>query len=271
MKAAQQAIRIDVDATNPGQFFACCGLLELADRLWPGADGWFQGPAFCITCQGTLQELLAAVAAAELKLVDAADIYSSAACLSFAGRNMLIDWWLDHGYHEKDPLRGSRLKPWAGTMQSVGIARALKAVLARPEAQTQRLFDFDCVVPDADNLKNKKEPYHFDSRRGANSLPLDIGFVQDPLGVETAAHPAVEFFCLIGLQRSRPAPTDRPRVFIYHTWAMPCEVILLPVAVNGLLGDPAAIPYRFENAFRTGQKKHKAFNPAIPVPIGDLT
>jgi CRISPR-associated protein Csb3 len=27
-------ITIKVDVTNPGQFFACCGLLELADRLW---------------------------------------------------------------------------------------------------------------------------------------------------------------------------------------------------------------------------------------------
>ncbi|TWW08183.1 hypothetical protein E3A20_26890, partial [Planctomyces bekefii] len=24
---------VNVDPTNPGQFFACCGLLELADRL----------------------------------------------------------------------------------------------------------------------------------------------------------------------------------------------------------------------------------------------
>ncbi len=32
---------IKVDVTNPGQFFACCGLLELAYRLWPGAQGWF--------------------------------------------------------------------------------------------------------------------------------------------------------------------------------------------------------------------------------------
>ena len=36
-------IRVNVDPTNPGQFFACCGLLELADRLWPGAEGWFAG------------------------------------------------------------------------------------------------------------------------------------------------------------------------------------------------------------------------------------
>jgi CRISPR-associated protein Csx14 len=33
------SLRIKVDPTNPGQFFACCGLLELADRLWSGAQG----------------------------------------------------------------------------------------------------------------------------------------------------------------------------------------------------------------------------------------
>ena len=33
------SITVAVDPTNPGHFFACCGLLELADRLWPGAEG----------------------------------------------------------------------------------------------------------------------------------------------------------------------------------------------------------------------------------------
>lgn len=36
-------IRIPVDRTNPGQFFACCGLLELAGRLDENAQGCFQG------------------------------------------------------------------------------------------------------------------------------------------------------------------------------------------------------------------------------------
>lgn len=39
----ETSFSINVDVTNPGQFFACCGLLELAHRLWPGADGWFDG------------------------------------------------------------------------------------------------------------------------------------------------------------------------------------------------------------------------------------
>ena len=38
MNTAEATIRINVDPTNPGQFFACCGLLEFADRLWPGAE-----------------------------------------------------------------------------------------------------------------------------------------------------------------------------------------------------------------------------------------
>jgi hypothetical protein len=41
-------IRIAVGPTNPGQFFACCGLLELADRLWQRAEvvGSFSAPRF---------------------------------------------------------------------------------------------------------------------------------------------------------------------------------------------------------------------------------
>jgi CRISPR-associated protein Csx14 len=45
MSNAPPTIGIPVDVTNPGQFFACCGLFELADRLWPGAEAWFEGEA----------------------------------------------------------------------------------------------------------------------------------------------------------------------------------------------------------------------------------
>jgi hypothetical protein len=266
MSAPEPTIRVNVDPANPGQFLACCGLLELADRLRPGAEGWFSDDAreFRIAASGTLGELLGAVCAGEVRLVNTDDIYSSAVDLPAFG--LRLDWWSDAGWPEFDPGRGSRLKPWAGTMESAGIARAMHAVLARPEAQTPDLFDYACVVPSVDDPARKKEPYHFDCRRGANALPLDIGFTQDPLGIRTTAHPAVEFLCLVGLQRHRPCPTDTPRVFDYFTWGAPCDTAVSPVAVCGLLGDPAARGYRFENAFRTGQKKHKAFAPAVPLP-----
>jgi CRISPR-associated protein Csx14 len=44
MNDVESTMRVNVDVTNPGQFFACCGLLELVDRLWPGPEGWFEEP-----------------------------------------------------------------------------------------------------------------------------------------------------------------------------------------------------------------------------------
>jgi CRISPR-associated protein Csb3 len=41
MNDCASTFNVQVDARNPGQFFACCGLLEVAHRLWPGAEGWF--------------------------------------------------------------------------------------------------------------------------------------------------------------------------------------------------------------------------------------
>src|SRR4051812_38625350 len=35
--SGKTSIDFTLEPTNPGQFFACCGLLELAERIWPGA------------------------------------------------------------------------------------------------------------------------------------------------------------------------------------------------------------------------------------------
>lgn len=53
---------IPVDITNPGQFFACCGILELADRLWPGATGWFEGSHFQLSAEGSLETIMKTLA-----------------------------------------------------------------------------------------------------------------------------------------------------------------------------------------------------------------
>src|SRR5205814_1060536 len=62
------SIHVPVDPTNPGQFFACCGLLELADRLWPGSEGWFSNEQFCVECCGNLAALVESVSKADLTL-----------------------------------------------------------------------------------------------------------------------------------------------------------------------------------------------------------
>ncbi len=77
LKKPEADIRIDVDVTNPGQFFACCGLLELADRLWPGAEGWFEEGEFCVACGGTLKTLIEALTTSSFRVIDSGNATSS--------------------------------------------------------------------------------------------------------------------------------------------------------------------------------------------------
>ena len=111
-------------------------------------------------------------------------------------------------------------------------------MLAREEAaQTAALFDCGMVVRDPDQPDNKVEPFYFDARRGASALPIDIGFSPDSLQMTNIAYPAVEFLCLVGLQRFRPLQTANRRVFQYHTWSLPIVVTPLKTSVSVKVSD----------------------------------
>jgi len=146
----------------------------------------------------------------------------------------------------------------------VRIARAMQhAIHNLPDSK--RLFDYAAVVYAPDRPKKKVEPYYFDSRRGCNARSIDIGFAPDALKMKSAAFPAVELLCLIGLQRCRPFPTKQRRVFEYRVWQQPLPVNLASVAVVGALPGILCDVYQFECAFRTDQRKHKAFLPATLI------
>src|SRR6266545_2350109 len=49
MSAETRLTTLDVELTNPGQFLACCGLLELAGHLDPNALGWFDDRRFYLS------------------------------------------------------------------------------------------------------------------------------------------------------------------------------------------------------------------------------
>jgi len=263
MKNPDPTIRVNVDVTNPGQFFACCGLLELADRLWPGAEGWFDKREFCIAAKGNLPDLIRAIYSAELIQVDPDDDTSSAIRIGKPFRSLQLDWWQD------DLAGGKQLKVWAGTMESVRIARAMQKSLCDDRFVSPNLFNIGLIAYDPDNPDKKVEPYYFDARRGPNAHARDIGFSPNDLQITTTAFPAVELLCLVGLQRCLPAKTEQPRVYDYFTWSKPLLPELLSPVIVGELSLPGSHGYRFENWYRTGQKKHKAFRSAIPLSEGD--
>lgn len=257
-------ITVNVDLTNPGQFFACCGLLELANRLWPGAEGWFSedGDLFQISSNNnSLDALIEALSFATLNHLFPGDPYSSPIEIGDPFDPIRIDWWTQDFFGARD------LKVWAGTMESFGIARALQHALRSPKFHSSDLFNAGVVVKNPDNVNKKKEPFYFDSRRAPNAHSIDVGFSANDLDMTTFAHPAVELLCLIGLQVARPLATAKKRIYNYYAWTNPITASLILPAGIGVIRTRNTHAFQFENWFRTGQKKHKAFRSAIPINL----
>jgi len=309
-------IRVRVDPTNPGQFFACCGLLELADRAWGGAEGWFRQHEGCFYLRpansghhsfielidtvhqtGLLGELSPELKTElglletkrrqlknEMKMLSEADearrkelgtLLRSGSIVIGKPFDLRLDWWNDDGVDVP--------KTWAGSQEVLRIARAALASSTKAFA-TDSPFKYVCVMllPSGetaadgeeddgeerdDTAGDKAEPFYFDADRGAHAHPLDIGFSPNKLKQMTlAASPATEFLCLVGLQRHRPKLTNEARVFEYCTWAAPLTSCVAQAAVSGLLPHLGDRVFRFENAFRTDQRKHKGFSPATAFP-----
>lgn len=264
MNLPAPSITVNVDPTNPGQFFACCGLLELAGRLWPGAEGWFEhgDRKFLLAAEGALECLVNAIAFADLTPVRPSDPYDSPLLIGAPFRPLAIDWW------EADRTGTRDLKVWAGSMESVGIALAMQHAMRSAAFCTWDLFNVGMVVTTPQDPGKKKEPYYFDARRAPNAHSRDVGFSPNDLSMTSIAHPAVELLCLIGLQVARPVPAGKSRAYDYFTWHSPLLPGVLLAASTGFLLLPGARGYRFESWFRTGQRKHKAFRFATNLSQG---
>ena len=103
--------RISLDPRNPGQFFACCGLFELAELIAPGAEAAFgkTGTDFLLHSEAVLPpESLALETQADLddKPYDAT---LEPLDLVLVGKKLNLNWWLNETLTDKSPL-----KTWGG-------------------------------------------------------------------------------------------------------------------------------------------------------------
>ncbi len=260
-------ITVPVDLTNPGQVFACCGLLELADRLWPGAEGWFGRQAYCIHTvdqSKSLSELISEIRLTVFEVGDDADSEDDVSevealsvepiCLQWKNNTHAIhlDWWSEKS-----------IKPWAGSMKERVILRAMLDAI--DPSKTDPFGDLKAVLYKPPTKKNpaKKEPFYFDPRRGNKSHPLDSGFSPDTHKMQAECCPALEALCFIGLQRARPASTGVANQSRYTVWTHHIPASLIGPVVCGIAPIPGSSNFVFNNYFRTDQRKHKTFSQAI--------
>ena len=199
-------IRVASVVRHPGQFFACCGLLELADRLWPGTEGWFaaDGREFRIACEGTLSRLVQAISEAELTPHDPEDGTSTPFTVGSPFRPLSVDWW------STDQTGARDLKVWAGTMESYGIAFAMQLALRNEKFHSPDLFDVGMVVANPEDPTKKKEPYYYDARRAPNAHSRDIGFSANDLGSPSSV--AVELLRCCETLRSDATTDEQPTI-----------------------------------------------------------
>ena len=232
-------IVLQVDVTNPGEYFACCGLLELADRRNSGAEGWFGDGKFsvapCDPCEEmSINDLLWSLANVTVK----PESNSNTSPLLLAEPiPMRLDWWLLHSGEK------SALKTWAGHQSSLEMFRKwqepLKEILHMENPDPDWLFRETCRV---------QGPYGFDSDAGWNALSVGFSLNEHTRFKKLPIRPALEMLGAIGLQRFFPEIVEeRNRSILYSPWSVPMRPPVARVAALGQL--PWASMERLEARF----------------------
>ena len=241
---------VNVDPTNPGQFFACCGLLELADRLWPGAEGHFAQGHFHVACGGGLDYLLAVLVMDSPTAIERLECSGlvvppilAPLAFTFDGGStteIVLDAWTRIAVLKGVPqvISNSPWNFWSGQQTSLRIWLALRIELA---AQLRHF-----TPDDLENLFTKrlfqKGRFGFDPGPAWNAL--DVGFSPNEQGMEVESSPAVEMLAAVGLQRFRPVMNDSRDAFDYLTWRSPYSPAVAAAAMAGALPEAATVRYR---------------------------
>ena len=245
----EPSIRVRINPTNPGQFFACCGLLELAHRLWGGAEGWFKDGAFSIATRGTLREVIRALIKEPAEEITQLDNGLSVKPLIAPLRlklvgdsefRIVLDAWMTIRRDKRGVVAAANppWNFWSGQQTSLRIWTALRAALL---AQMQKSDGSD-----SQELFSERVPlsgrFGFDS--GAAWNRLDVGFSPDTQGIRVASSPAAELLAAVGLQRFRPRLSDDRSFFDYATWGQPLAPSVASAASTGLVAVAPALRFR---------------------------
>lgn len=255
-KNSHYKITVPVDVTNPGEFFACCGLLELADRLSTGALGWFEGFRFCIAPQNpatpiSVNHIMWSLVNVKVERVSEESV---SPLVLWQPIHMRLNWWLLPG--EK---RTNKLKTWAGNQDSMKMFCKWQVLLRNILSEDDLNLDYVCR-----ETCLEQGPYGFDSRTGWNALSIGFSLNEHTPYKKLPTRPAVEMLGVVGLQRFFPDITERDNTaFVsYATWNVPLNPAVARLAALGNL--PGITSERLE-ARISRRGSYKGLDPAKPL------
>jgi CRISPR-associated protein Csx14 len=257
---------IPVDLFNPGQVFACLGLIEAAEVLLSGAEGGFQWDTgerdqFILRADGAgnpVEAVLAFLAEAEAVAVvppdgglttdkwgvrsvasdrevfpcPRPDTPSALPCRLVSGdgqRTLSLSHWVDRSSAGLD-----NVKFWAGMAGYPGpaLVRDLLAQVSgwsanqRAAAVADPFGNLDPLSASAVQSSNLR----FDYRAG--TIPFDAGFSTNAHGdVAMIGFPFVDLLAAVGLEHARPQRLDK-LTYRYAAWGG----LLAPPLARAVLG-----------------------------------
>ncbi|AWM35565.1 hypothetical protein GobsT_67630 [Gemmata obscuriglobus] len=271
---------VAVDPTNPGQFFACCGLLELADRLWPGAEGWFEDGTFHVST-GDIATLIDQLVCLRFVSSLGDDGLKRLGSLLSADKSTLteldkqdkerlrkawqvervqipapFDFWLDWWWNDKSGV--TLLKTWAAKQFVLSMANPMLSALKSLTWDSSSREN--CLQRTA---KLSGLPFYFDAANNTQNTPRDNGFAPGAVKSAPNDRPLLELLAFVGLQRFRPHRPDKAERILYATWSIPLPPSVASVAAAGMLNVTGSRAFEFRMLYRT--EYMKAFLPAQAV------
>ena len=242
--------RVHIDPLNPGQFFACCGLLDLMTLHDPTVIANFEragnrprSAQFVIQRNGEPSDLRTILRRLKCAVPEYLDERVEPAVrpvtIPYDGMPLVLDWWLNEF---RD--RPVSLKCWAGQVTTKNLFSELLPLLDE-EVTPEGLFD---------SARMTKAKLGVDPRSAWNAL--DFGFSPDKHGRDSAVFPAVEVLASIGLQSFRPDTREREKV-CYALWQTPLPASVARQAFRNPWDGLPAISYEF--AIRKRGQSYKYF------------
>ena len=232
-------LSLSIDVENPGHFFACCGILYCADRIYDSAEGHFRTDSgqnvFVLTTtseSNPIEEIVSKLNAS--KDPRKVDPDKSDTALIFDSMSVMMDFW---NHFDDRP----KIKLFAGQEDSKKLLCRWMDHLARSDKKINGLLD----------LQVQDLPSGFDTTTSWNTLDIGFSLNAHKMNKKISTYPLVEFFAYLGIQTY--SWEKRKDGYFYRIWTVPLPITLARAAAAGALTHHNKRCFKF-NSEKSGQK-----------------